>query len=53
MTPLEIGALVSALCLTALAAMLFLYWRAPLGYEDSDGWHPGLPENTHSPKIDE
>lgn len=36
MTGLEIGALVSALCLTALAIMLFLAWRAPLGFESDE-----------------
>lgn len=31
MTGLEIGALVSALCLTVLG---FMIWRAPSGFED-------------------
>lgn len=41
MTALAIGAVVCAIVLASLAVMLYFAAIAPLGYEDSDGWHPG------------
>lgn len=41
MTPLAIGALVSAVCLIALGIMIGMAINAPIGWEDDDGFHEG------------
>lgn len=41
MTNLETGALVASLALLPLAFMVWLVAKAPRGYEDETGWHPG------------
>lgn len=42
MSGLVIGALVATPCLVALGAMFWLAAKAPLGWEDEDGWHEGI-----------
>ena len=44
MTPLGIGLTVCALVGAALAWLFWLAWKAPLGWEDSDGFHLGEPD---------
>lgn len=53
MSALAIGLVVCGLTLIPLAIMVYLAAIAPIGFENETGFHLGLPENTHSPKIDE
>lgn len=34
--------------LAAIAWMGWLFWTAPVGYEDRDGWHPGIEPDEHA-----
>jgi hypothetical protein len=37
------GLIVTVAVLAPLAVMCWMVYTAPLGWEDSDGWHPGEP----------
>ena len=41
MTPLSIGLTVFAVCLSCLGIMAWLAFKAPHGWEDSEGFHAG------------
>lgn len=32
----------------AIAWMGWLFWSAPVGYEDQDGWHEGIEPDEHA-----
>ena len=44
MTPLGIGLTVCAFVLATLGLLFWLAWKAPLGWEDSEGFHLGEPD---------
>lgn len=44
MTALIIGGVICALVLTMLAVMWWCVVTAPFGYQDSDGFHIGEPD---------
>jgi len=44
MTNLTTGLIVSAVVFVPLAVMVYFVVTAPLGYEDSEGWHAGEPD---------
>jgi hypothetical protein len=50
MSGLAIGGLISGACVAMLGVMFWIAAKAPLGWEDSEGWHEGIeplddPEN--------
>lgn len=49
MTPAHIGLLIAGGCIAALAIMWFLTFTAPHGWQDSDGFHLGEPDEHADP----
>jgi len=41
MSPLVIGAFICGVCLALLGVMFWIAAKAPLGWEDEDGFHLG------------
>ncbi len=50
MTPLIIGGIITALTLAALGLMVWTIWTAPMGWQDSDGFHLGEPDEHADPQ---
>ena len=42
MSGLAIGGLISGACVAMLGVMFWIAAEAPLGWEDSEGWHEGI-----------
>lgn len=41
--------IIAAVCLTSLGIMWWLAFKAPMGWEDSEGWHAGEPDEHANP----
>jgi hypothetical protein len=42
------GLIITAATIAAIVFMGWLFWSAPLGYENEDGWFPGIEPDEHA-----
>lgn len=42
------GLIITAAVSACIAVMVYLAWKAPLGWEDSEGWHEGIEPDEHA-----
>lgn len=42
------GLIITAPASACIAVMVYLAWKAPLGWEDSEGWHEGFEPDEHA-----